>query len=311
MGEKLSDVAKQAVVEAIKTPNWSLRTVRAEKFLKFNQDYFPQYVDELKGYAKGASVDFLNLYTLSLEDEVNEDYSHEKCTTLVTNDGKLLAHNEDWDKGSENKICVVQKTVGGTVILELFYYNTLGGNSVSINQNGYIIAINSMVSSDATIGVSKNFIGRWLSKTSDPEIDITKLKNMTRSSGHNINILHKDGALWNVEYTSHHLVASKPPTPFVHSNHYLSEISKYEANTNKNGTFDRYKTAKEKTKLQMNVDEVTALMNDESSGEIRSIMNERTVAKIIVDLPKNLARIWLLRESELGFVDYNLKEIFD
>ena len=310
MGEKFASVAKQAVAETLLTSDWQTKIERAKKFLKFNEQYFPSYVDEIKGYAKGASVDFLDLYTLGLEDEVDQDYPSEKCTTLITNGGKLLAHNEDWDKGSENKICLVQKTIGDTTILELFYYNTLGGNSVSINSNGYIVAVNSMVSNDVVLGVSKNFVSRWLSETKDPDTDIAKLKNLPRSQGHNINILHKSGAIWNIEYSSHHIASSNPSIPFVHSNHYLSEISQFEANTNKNGTFDRFRCAKEKIKREMSIRDITELMGDQSVGEIQSLMNERTIAKIIVDLENSLAKIWLLREPGLDFVDYDLKTIF-
>ncbi len=317
MGEKFFDVAKRTVSEAIKESAWEIKIERAKKFLKFNQEYFPQYIDELQGYAKGANVNFLDLYTLSLEDEVNQDHLHEKCTTVITNGGKLLAHNEDWDKGSEDKICVVEKTIGDKTILELFYFNTLGGNSVSINSDGYIVAINSMISNDIGPpegpGVSKNFVSRWFSESNNPDSDIAKLKNMPRSQGHNINILDINGALWNIEYTPNHLIDSRPESPFVHSNHYLSKLSRYEANTNKNGTFDRYKYAKENIRPQMNLEEITELGNDNSYGEKLSLMNERTIAKIIINLsksevrpPTNKAKIWLLRESELGFLDYKI-----
>ncbi|MBI3633800.1 MAG: hypothetical protein HY226_05950, partial [Candidatus Vogelbacteria bacterium] len=117
--------------------DFKLKTSRANKFLEFNQRYFPEYIEELNGYAKGANVDFFDIFALSLEDEVDQDYPHsankqtsEKCTTLITNNGKLFAHNEDWDKGSEEKISIVEKIVGNLSVFELFYTNTLGGNSV-------------------------------------------------------------------------------------------------------------------------------------------------------------------------------------
>ena len=60
----------------------------------------------------------------------------------------------------------------------------------------------------------------------------------------------------------------------------------------------------------MTVEALIAVMNDTSKGKTVSLMNERTVAKVVVDLENSLAKIWLLREPELGFVDYDLKTIF-
>ena len=312
MGENFSNEAKRVLeIEKGNPEESKLKIERAKKYLDFNQKYFPQYVEELRGYAESAGLEFLDLYTLSLEDEVAEDYPNlearplsEKCTTFITNDGKTFAHNEDWDKGSEEKISIVRKTVGNLYILELYYANTLGGNSVSINSNGFTVGINSLVSTDTKMGLSKNVICRWLSETKDPDADIEKLKTLPRSVGYNVNIANGSGKIWNAEYTSSALVISNPESPFAHTNHYLTELSKYEANTNKNGTFDRYDSAMKLIRGEMTEEEIIALENDTSYGEIKSIFNERTIAKIIVDLENKNAKIWLLRETEMVWVEY-------
>lgn len=310
MGQKFADNAKRAVSESSVWENWKTKVELAKKFLKFNQDYFPEYVEEIRGYAKGAGVDFLDLYTLSLEDEVNHSYEADRCTTLMTNNGKLISHNEDWEKWSEDKICIVEKQVRDLKILELYYYNTLGGNSVSINSHGFITCINSLTSKDTDIGLSKNVISRWLSETKDPEKDFEKLKELPRSVGYSANIINKNGTICNIEYNSKSAVLTHPVSPFVHTNHYLTNLSESEANTNKNGTFSRYKVAIEKMKDTMSVEEIQSLLSDQTDGAELSIMNERTIAKIIIDLENpptgGLAKIWLLREPELGFVDYDI-----
>lgn len=310
MGKNFEAQSKLALETENKNPEeFKLKIARAKKYLDFNQKYFPQYVEELRGYAEGAQMDFFDLYTLSLEDEVAQDYLEarppsEKCTTFITNGGKTFAHNEDWDKGSEEKISIVRKTINDLSILELYYANTLGGNSVSINSNGFVIGINSMVSNDVVMGVSKNFVARWLSETRGPDSDIAKLKTLPRSQGHNTNILGQNGRIWNIEYTSHNIIASNPASPFVHSNHYLTELSKFEANTNLSGTFERYVCARQKIKPVMDTEEIIELGNDSSVGPQKSIFNERTIAKIIVDIDSRTAKIWLLREDKLGWVDY-------
>ncbi len=309
MGQNFADITKQTVDRSTVWEDWKGKVERARKFLRFNQEHFPEYVEEIRGYAKGANVDFLDLYTLSLEDEVNENYI-EKCSTLITNDGRLILHNEDWDKGSEDKICVISKQIRNLKILELYYFNTLGGNSVSINSNGFISCINSLTSKETTLGLSKNVIGRWLSETKDPEKDFQKLKDFPRSLGYSGNIIRTDGKIWSIEYNSKDAVLTHPSSPFIHTNHYLTKLHESEANTNLNGTFSRYRVAQEKIKNQMSPEELELLSNDQTDGEVLSLMNERTIAKIIVDLKNRVAKIWLLREPEQGFVDYDLNTIF-
>ncbi len=307
MGQVFADIAKRNVEHNSAFADWKTKKERAAKFLKYNQEYFPEYVEEIRGYAKGAGVDFLDLYTLSLEDEVSEEYP-EKCSTMITNNGELIAHNEDWEKYAEDKICIVEKEIRDLKILELYYYNTLGGNSVSINSHGYVVCINSLNSKDTKVGLSKNVIGRWLSETRDPDKDFEKLKDLPRALGYSGNIVSPLGKIRNVEYNSSGAILTHPNSPFVHTNHYLTALSSTEGNTNQNGTYNRYNIAREKTKLQMSIGEMQNLMNDQTDGSVLGLMNERTIAKIIIDRPTNTAKIWLLREPEMGWVDYNLTD---
>lgn len=305
MGQAFADTAKIMVDRNSVAEDWKIKIEHAKKFLRYNQEYFPEYVEEIRGYSKGANVDFMDLYTLSLEDEVNEDYP-DKCSTLITNGGELIAHNEDWEKYAEDKICIVEKQVRDLKILELYYYNTLGGNSVSINSHGHAVCINSLASKETQMGLSKNVIGRWLSETAEPDKDFEKLKELPRALGYSGNIVSPRYKIRNIEYNSKDAVLTRPNSPFVHTNHYLTALSASEGNTNTNGTYNRYRRGTEKIKPQMNIEEMMLLMNDQTDGPVLSLMNERTIAKIIVDLPNKVAKIWLLREPELGFVDYPL-----
>ena len=74
-------------------------------------------MEELKGYAKGAGVLIDDLWVLSLEDELSEA---DKCTTIITNNGKLIAHNEDWDTNSKDTICVLKKSVKNSGEMEFW-----------------------------------------------------------------------------------------------------------------------------------------------------------------------------------------------
>lgn len=306
MGEKFGRIIKEIINEHRQEPGWSDKTKRARKYINITKKHFPQYFEELEGYAKAANIGFLDLWTANLEDEEVSD----KCTTIITNGGKLISHNEDWDKDSADSICLLLKTVGKVSIFEIFYFNTLGGNSISINSHGFISTVNSLVHSNQRVGIPRNIICRWLSETKNPDEDFKKLKKLPRGLGYNFNIANKQGKIWNIECTSEKVSLTNPPSPFVHSNHYLSdELKPYEMNNNSSGTFERYDVARSKVKNKMTAKEMIELTNDKSKGDIKSIMNERTIAKVIVDTEKSIARVWMLREKERGWIEYKLNKL--
>lgn len=306
MGAEFSDPARRIFLSRSREATWETEKSKAAKYLAPTRAHFPYHVRELEGYAKGANMDFSDLWTLSLEDEAQEE-SSDRCTTVITNGGKLICHNEDWDKGSENSLCIVRKEIVDLSILELYYFNTLGGNSISINSNGFITAVNSLSAADARTGIPRNVIARIISETRDPDADIEKFKNIPRASGDNYNIIHREGKIWNIESTAERLQANNPASPFAHTNHYLTELKAYEVDDGSQGTFERLAFARAKIHPRMSIKEVEEFSADESKGPKMSIMNERTIAKMIIDLESSVARIWLGREADKKWIDYDLR----
>ncbi len=308
IGEKFGDFTRATIAASKKEPEWLAKIERAKQYLNVTERHFPHYVEELQGYAKGAGADFLDLWTLSLEDEVHQE-QNDKCTTIITNNGKLISHNEDWDKDSEDHVCLLLKKVGKLSIFELYYFNTLGGNAISINSHGFITSVNTLTHSDQKIGIPRNVIARWLSETENPEEDFRRLEKMPRSLGFNFNIVNPEGKIWDIEYNSERAILAEPSAPFVHTNHYLSELKIGEMNDNSGGTLDRYEVANSRVKNQMTVSELIDLTNDQSRGGIISIMNETTIAKMIIDLNALIVKIWLRRENDQGLVEYSLHRL--
>lgn len=56
----------------------------------------------------------------------------------------------------------------------------------------------------------------------------------------------------------------------------------------------------------MSVKDLIALQNDSLNGPQKSLMNERTIGKMVIDFEYMIAKLWLLREKELGWIDYSL-----
>lgn len=308
LGLKEGQLSNQSLTNSVSKEkqheSWKNKVEQSKAYLKPTIKSFPHLVEELKGYAKGAEVSFEELWTLvSFEDDLP---SIDKCTTVVTNGGKLIAHNEDWDANSKNAICVLKKSVTDFTILELFYYNTLGGNSISINSRGFVQSINTLAHTDKRVGIPRNVIARWLSETKSPQQDFNKLSTLQRSAGYNHNIINVQGKIWNIESSAFKQVLSSVASPFVHTNHYLTELKELENNNNLCGTFDRYEFASKNTRKSMSLTNLQRLMSDNSKGLKVSVFNEGTIARMVVDLEKLVAYIWLLREPEMGWVEYDI-----
>ena len=284
---------------------WAQKLKQAQGYLAATQEHFPQYIREIEGYAEGAGVDFLELWVQSLEDEFSF-YRDEHCTSIMTNGGMLLSHNEDWAKDAADQICVLQKTIGDLTILELNYWSSLGGNSASINSHGYVQLINTLTHTDWQMGIPRNVIARFLSETRDPVKDVEKLGSLRRATGYNHNIIDRSGKIWNIESTAKQCMVLYPESPFIHTNHYLSDQFKpYEAEKGQT-TFKRYEVATDRVTHHMTEQKLAELVGDTSQGPDLSIFNERTIARTMIDLERNVARIWLAREAEKGWVEYQL-----
>jgi hypothetical protein len=310
-GQKFAPMIGLILQRAKKDSDWEKRTAGAKALIKINREYFPALMEELEGQAKGANIDLIDLWTLLLEKEGAQTNGSDKCTTIITNNGLLIAHNEDWEESSENDICVVLKEVGDLKIFELRYYHTLGGDSISINSNGFVVAVNSLCNKDHQIGVSRNIIARWLSETKDPVADIKKLSRLPRAEGYSHNIVGPLGRIMNIEYTAKEIAATQPTAPFIHTNHYLAgSLAKFDTNDNSGGTIERHAMGVCKTKPVMTISELKYLTNDASNGTAKSIMNKKTVAKMIVDLSNFTVLVWLRTEKKKGWVSYDLKKLF-
>jgi predicted choloylglycine hydrolase len=302
MGQKFSNEAKNAVLVA-KKDNWKNKLDIGRKLLDITQEYFPQFIDELKGYATGAGVEFIDLWTISIEGDAERKTSA-KCTNIITNEGKLIGHNEDAERpGLENSVCIVKKTLGNLTTFEIYYYNTLGGNSVGISSFGYAHALNTLFFTGNKLGIPKNVIARYLLETNNPDVTIKKVLNFPRASGYNHNIISKSGKIWNLELTADKGILINPVSPFAHSNHCLNIESDI---NNAYGTISRLEFAQNNTKDKMTIEELIKLQEDTSKGSSESLFNERTIGKMIIDFDTKIVKVWLLREKELGWVDYSL-----
>jgi len=297
---------RKAIKKFKNNSHWKFLESKSKLYLDYTKKIFPQYIDELQGYSKGAKIKFQDTWLYTLNAELPKI---DKCTSIISNTGKMIAHNEDWDIGAKDLICILKKSIGKLSVFELFYYNTLGGNTISINSHGIIQTINTLTHKDKCVGIPKNIISRWFSETKNPEIDLIKFSKLKRASGYNHNFVNKLGEIWNLESSAKKYNFEKINPPFVHTNHYLSKLKNLENRENMQQSIRRYKFAKNNIKNRMTFDKLKMIMEDKSQGINNSICNKNTIASMIIDIERKYAYIWLLQEPNKGWIKYDLNNL--
>jgi hypothetical protein len=289
--------------------HWRRLKADADRYLAVTAKYFPAYVEELQAYADAARVDLLDLWTMSIGDELEDA---EKCTTVVTNNGRLIAHNEDWDADAVDDICILKRTCGGVTTLELYYYGCpLGGTALSICSRGFVQAINSLNHVDQRVGIPKIVIARRLSELADTKQELPGLLALPRASGFAHTLVDRSGRTTAIECSAKRQSVRRPELPFVHTNHMLDDaLCDVQGELDGRSTIDRYNAACALAAPAMDRTALTKLTGDNRRGPVNSVLNENTIARAIVDLDRRVASLWLRREPRKGWVDYPIDFMF-
>lgn len=292
-----------------KDKNWTLLTESAQKLLTPTLATFPQYVDELTGQANGAGVEFKDLWTLFVSGELSIP-QEEKCTSIVLNKGQLCGGTEDCHKDVMNDLYVLRKKIKGLEIIELYYTYSLGGDSISVNSNGFCQMTNTLTHTDRQIGIPRNVIGRWLSETNAPEADFAKLKSLKRSSGYSHTFASTDNGCFNIELTATQQKLTTINTPFVHTNHYLTDLIKYQSKDFSTGmclgSIERLNSASGLINHELGEQELINILGNTDNGSQTSIFNERTIGRMVVNFKDNIVKVWMLREKEKEWIEYEM-----
>lgn len=277
---------------------WDLEVKRAMAYWPDTNRHFPRYIEEIEAYAHACGIKAKDLWTLGLELSADAD----RCTVVVTQDGFLIGHVEDFDPKTKDDIVLLERTVAGTTVLELFYPYTLGGNAASINSHGWVQTINTLHTARAKRGVPRNVIARWLSETKDPVRDVRRLERIPLADGYAHTFVNaRSGRVLSLETASNGFHLQERPSPFVHTNHILSsKLSPIDASVSKSSVL-RLADASRMAEPKLSTAGLKRLMSDTSRGASKSIFNGDTVAKMIIDLKGKSVSTWFARTPKQGY----------
>ncbi len=266
LGLKIGKKTKKEIQKIIKKASFIHESNKKfnsvyKKLLKIAKKEFPQYVEEIKGMSEGSNVPFDKIMKFNLPELIKyktkkgnvENYDN--CTTLVLKDSKnsIIAHNED--EAHYQDVYVLKATLPSkTKVLTLASYGCLIGNTANLTSNNLFYSCNALNCKDERIGISKRFITRFVLEAKNIEDFLRKATLKKRAQGQNYIIAYKN-KVFNLEVSAKKHILYEIKNNFTHTNNYIfKKMLKIEARKNKNeGTFLRYKLAKEKIKQVKNI----------------------------------------------------------
>jgi isopenicillin-N N-acyltransferase-like protein len=208
--------------------DWEEAILHARKYLPFAEESVPQYVEELRGVAEGADVDFSDLLVLNCVEAITEDALHTGCTSLaaapeVTADGSLLVgHNEDWLPDDQDTVYLVHARPDDEPAYLAITYGGLLPN-IGFNEHGIAQCCDSVYPNDARIGVPRIFVSRAVLAARTLAEAIRAALNRRRAAGYNHLIVHVSGEMYNVEVSAEDFdVIYGLDGMLAHTNNYMS-----------------------------------------------------------------------------------------
>ena len=271
--------------------NFSRYLSESQKFLAITVKYFPQYIEELEGIARGAAVSFEELFLVNNREIADHSLlsaepGHCTIVAIPQNGGYLVGHNEDWDMDAIDHLYITNVNINGTRIYGLNYAYNVIGDSVAVNNYGLIEAVNELYHDDEQVGVPKNFVARAILDCKTLEEAEELMQRIPRASGFN-HVLVQGMRLWNIESSAKEYVIEKiEGQKFVHTNHYLTELKRIDKGNQE--SVARYEQAKRLLSDIHTLDDIKELLSDREEPRI---CREGTIGSVVFDMVSKKAHI--------------------
>jgi isopenicillin-N N-acyltransferase-like protein len=241
IGEKLKDYLHETIkiekewVEKDSEMSWEDVRGQAKLFLIYSEVHVPEYVEEIKGMAEGAGIDFIDLFSEACEEIYYKDFLERGCSDLiasndVTVDGSVLvAHNNDTSPQWEKYAVAIHYQVEGEPEFIAVGY---GGLAISIGYNAAGISLtgNELSMNDMQPGVPRMLLVRKILAARNLTEAINASLLHPRASNYNMVITDASGEIYSIEGSATDYEALYGIEGYlVHTNHYLAQrMRKYE-----------------------------------------------------------------------------------
>ncbi|PKN88343.1 MAG: hypothetical protein CVU46_01395 [Chloroflexi bacterium HGW-Chloroflexi-8] len=207
---------------------WDGASMQSRKYIPFVEEHYPQYIDEMKGIASGANVDYDAICVVNAMEAVTSDALHlTKCTSIAVNQqctadsSVLVAHNEDWTPEDEADVYIIHASpIDEPTFLAMSY----GGLLPNIGFNSYGISqcCDSVYPNDSRIGIPRIIYSRATLSAQTPADAIRYILRPQRAAGYNHLVVHESGEMYNIETSARQFsMIYGQEGRLVHTNFYL------------------------------------------------------------------------------------------
>ena len=217
--------------------NWQKAVDRAKDYLPYAEEYYPDYIEEIRGYSDGARLPFEDAFTLVCH-ELLSPSGFRGCTDIavsndVTEDGNVLAaHNEDFTPEQLGTVILLHaKPKGKPEFITTSYAGLLP--SSGMNSAGICLTGNALDPNDVRVGIPKSFPVRKVMEARRIGNALEWALPAERASSYNNICSDSNGEIYSLEGSATDSAWIYAIDGYVvHTNHYIAEkMRRYEFDT--------------------------------------------------------------------------------
>jgi hypothetical protein len=201
---------------------------RIKPYLEAAREHYPDLVEELKGMAEGARLEFEDLFIFNLKAELSAMRSAQLpdtpgCSTLIVADRNnlLIAHNEDGNMAYRDLMCLVRvKQEKKPAFVALSYPGILCGNGPATNSQGLFLTTNYIAGSQVRPGVPRYFLSRAILQAADIQEAIAIATHPQRAYAFHYNLgLANEKKIYSIETSMSKQQVYQVNGLYQHTNH--------------------------------------------------------------------------------------------
>ncbi len=306
IGQACRDELQRIVSLDKKTPpeglTWEECLRRSNDYLSPTERRFPFLIDEIRGAAKGANLDPLELFTFAVEELWVRPSRLRNCTDIVvcppaTKGEVIIGHNNDLGPAYEETLAAVQWNLPDDLAM---FTVGLGGIFVSAGVNNYHLALtgSELTQTDNKIGIPRGYIAQAILSATTFEEGLAIALDPNRASSYNNIISTTDhGKIVSVEGSATDYALLYPQNGRLsHANHYLDpKMQKHEGHPEYTSSLLRHERAEillDQYKVAITVEDVKNVLRDHGKDHIPSadtICRHGDTSKTVFSMVINLA----------------------
>ena len=217
--------------------DWSKAVERAKAYLPYAEEFYPDFVEEIRGHSAGSKIPFDETFTLVCH-ELLGPLGFRGCTDLAVNGdvtvdgGVYTAHNEDFTPDQLATVVLLHARPSGKPEFITTSYAGLLPSS-GMNNRGISLTGNALDPNDVRVGIPKSFPVRKVMEAKRIGEAISHALPSARASSYNNICADSNGEIYSMEGSATDCAWIYATDGYlVHTNHYISEkMLKFETDT--------------------------------------------------------------------------------